>query len=120
MSEKEKKYHYALHSKYLLFVHLVFVRKYRKKLLNGQLTTDMKQILLNIAANSDFDIDVLESDINHVYIMVDYPLIFSTFQIVRWLKSLFTRRIWDKYPMLLQHHSEKRRHFGMTDTLRVP
>jgi REP element-mobilizing transposase RayT len=43
----------------------VFACKYRKKLLKGQLAMDMKEILLHIAANSDFDIDVLESDLAH-------------------------------------------------------
>jgi putative transposase len=79
MSEKEKKYHHALHSKYLLLANLVFVCKYRKKLLNGQLAAYMKQILLNIAANSDFDIDIFESDIDHIHIMADYPPTLSIF-----------------------------------------
>lgn len=54
MSEKEKKYHHASHSKYPLLAHLVFACKYRKKLLKGQLAMDMKEILLRIAANSEF------------------------------------------------------------------
>jgi REP element-mobilizing transposase RayT len=75
--KKRKKYHHASHSKYLLLAHLVFACKYRKKLLKGQLAADMKQILLGIAANSDFDIDVLESNIDHIHIMVDYsPTLF--------------------------------------------
>jgi len=37
--------------------------KYRKKLLVGQLKDDMKQLLLNIASKSDFEIEVFESDL---------------------------------------------------------
>ena len=39
--------------------HLIFVCKYRKKLLVGQLKDDMKQLLLNIASKSDFEIEVM-------------------------------------------------------------
>jgi putative transposase len=111
MSEKEKKYHHASHSKYLLLAHLVFACKYRKKLLKGQSATDMKEILLDIAANSDFDIDVLETDLDHIHIMVDYPPTLSIFQIVRRLKSLSTRRIWEKYPKFLAYHFWKEKTF---------
>ena len=42
-------------SKHYLKCHLIFVCKYRKKLLVGQLKDDMKQTLLNIANKSDFE-----------------------------------------------------------------
>ena len=46
------------HSKYLLTYHFIFVCKYRQKLLVGQLKDDIKQLLLNIASKSDFEIKV--------------------------------------------------------------
>jgi hypothetical protein len=49
MSEKEKKYHHASHSKYLLLAHLVFAVKYRKKVLREKVAEDMKAIALGIA-----------------------------------------------------------------------
>ena len=44
-------------SKHYLKCHLIFVCKYRKKLLTGQLNDDVKQILKSIANNSDFEIE---------------------------------------------------------------
>lgn len=111
MSEKEKKYHHASHSKYLLLAHLVFAVKYRKELLREKVAEDMKLILLDIAENSDFSIDVLETDLDHIHIMVDYPPTLSIFQIVRRLKSLSTRRIWEKYPKLLSYQFWKEKTF---------
>lgn len=111
MSENQKKYHHASHSKYLLLAHLVFAVKYRKKLLREKVAEDMKAILLDIAENSDFSIDVLETDLDHIHIMVDYPPTLSIFQIVRRLKSLSTRRIWEKYPKLLSYQFWKEKTF---------
>lgn len=69
-----KKSHYRStnRSKYYLKVHLIFVCKYRKKLLVGQLKDDMKQLLLNIANKSDFEIEVFESDIDHIHFLIRY------------------------------------------------
>ena len=94
-------YHHASHSKYLLLSHLVFVVKYRKRLLREKVAEDMKAILLDITKNSDFSIVVLETDVDHIHIMVDYHPTLSIFQIVRRLKSLSTRRIWEIYPKML-------------------
>jgi putative transposase len=44
-------------SKRYLKCYLIFVCKYRKKLLVCQLKDDMKQLLLNIASKLDFEID---------------------------------------------------------------
>ena len=44
------------HSKFLLKYHIIFVCKYRRKLLIPY-GDDMKQIMLDIAATSDFDIN---------------------------------------------------------------
>jgi putative transposase len=43
--------------------------------------------------------------------MVDYPPTLSIFQIVRRLKSLSTRRIWEKYPKLLSYQFWKEKTF---------
>lgn len=59
-------------SKHYLKCHLIFVCKYRKKLLVGQLKDDMRSILLNITSNSDFEIEVFESDIDLKYFTTFY------------------------------------------------
>ena len=55
---KNSNYRSTNRSKHYLKIHLIFVCKYRKKLLTGQLKDDMKQLLLNITYNSDFEIEV--------------------------------------------------------------
>ena len=42
-------YNTTSHSKYLLQCHLVFSTKYRKKILTGALSDDLKQIMYDIA-----------------------------------------------------------------------
>ena len=49
------------HSKYLIMVHLIFVCKYRKKLL-VKYGNEIKQILNDIAKEKDFEIIEMEVD----------------------------------------------------------
>jgi hypothetical protein len=61
---KKSNYISTNRSKHYLKCHLIFVCKYRKKLLIGKLKDDMRSILLNITSNSDFEIEVFESDLS--------------------------------------------------------
>jgi integrase len=55
---KKSNYITTNRSKHYLKIHLIFVCKYRKPLLIGNLNEDMKTILENITNNSDFSIEV--------------------------------------------------------------
>jgi REP element-mobilizing transposase RayT len=59
-------------SKHYLQCHLIFVCKYRKKLLVAGLDHDMKDIMSSISAKSDFTIEVFESDADHIHFLIRY------------------------------------------------
>ena len=90
----DKQYHTGSHCKYLLNSHLIFVVKYRKKLLVGDMDDAMKQVLFEVGQESDFAIEVMETDKDHVHLLVDYPPKLSMASIVNRLKSMSTNRIW--------------------------
>lgn len=61
------------HSKFLLKYHIILVCKYRRKALVGAVDFAIKHILLNIVEESDFCIEVMESDKDHVHLLVSAP-----------------------------------------------
>ena len=63
---KKSQYISTNRSKHYLKIHLIFVYDIHKQLLIGNLNVDMKIILENITNNSDFIIEVMKSDINHL------------------------------------------------------
>lgn len=67
----------------------------------GSIETDMKQILLNISALSDFSIEVMESDKDHIHMIVSSEPKMSPLQIVRRLKQMSTTAIWKRQGELL-------------------
>jgi putative transposase len=92
---KKKKYKSSSHAKYLLKAHIIFVTKYRKKILVNAVGDAMKQILFDISNESDFKIETMEIDLgDHVHLLIDYPPTLSISSIVNRLKSMSTQRIW--------------------------
>lgn len=74
-------------------VHLIFVCKYRKKLL-VRFDNQVKRILNDIAKEKDFEIIKMEVDKDHIHLLVNYNPTQSILEVVRLLKQISTYRIW--------------------------
>jgi len=59
------------HSKFLLMCHLIFVCKYRKKLLI-HLSVRIKELIIEISEKYSFKIVEIETDENHIHILIAY------------------------------------------------
>ncbi len=98
------------HAKFLILYHLIFVCKYRKKLLNtyGSIT---KTLFEEIAAASDFSIERMEVDQDHIHCLVKSEPRISPLAIVRKLKQESALRLWRRYETELKRHYWKERTF---------
>ena len=99
-----KEYISKNHSKFLIKYHIILVCKYRKQLLVGAVEYDMKKIMRHISEMSDFDIEVMETDKNHLHMMVRSDPKLSPLQIVRRLKQMSISAVWKKYGNFLRHN----------------
>ena len=104
MSEMEYQRHNR--TKYLIVYRLIFVVKYRKPPLipYGQ---RMKELLHQIAAGSDFTIQEMEVDQDHVYLMILSQPKLASAQLVRRLKAESIRLIWQEHPELKRQFWKK-------------
>ena len=106
-----KEYISKNHSKFLIKYHIILVCKYRKQLLVGAVEYDMKKIMRHISEKSDFDIEVMETDKDHLHMMVRSDPKLSPLQIVRRLKQMTTSAVWKKYRDFLRHNFYKEHTF---------
>lgn len=113
----QKDYISKNHSKFLIKYHVIFVCKYRKKLLIGAVEYDMKQIMQNISDLSDFNIEVMETDKDHIHMMICSEPKLSPLQIVRRLKQMSTTAIWKRHEITLDMYFTGKTHFGRMDIL---
>lgn len=81
------------HSKHCLMIHLIFVCKYRKKLL-VKLGEEIKNIFYDISEENDISILEMEVDKDHIHILIQYQPTQSILEIVRKFKMISTYRIW--------------------------
>ena len=93
MRKKEDGYYRGSSCKYKLIAHIVFVTKFRYKILYGKLDNDLKKIMLDLANENDWYIQILETDIDHIHILLDYHQTYSISNIVKILRQQSTYRI---------------------------
>ena len=60
--------------------HLVWISKYRKNILGGEVRTYLKEVFQRIAEEYEFEIDTMEGVEGHVHIFVEVPPRYSPAQ----------------------------------------
>ena len=97
--------------KYSLKVHIVLVTKYRKKLLKGSITDDVKQKIFDIANTRGYEIIAMEADKDHLHFLISYDTTDRVCDIVKIVKQEITYYLWQKYGSFLSKQYWKKRIF---------
>lgn len=104
-------YQHRCHNKNLLYVHIIFVVKYRKKLMIDPVADTIKQLIFDICKKHSWYIVRMESDKDHLHILLQYNPTDSITKIVTILKSYSTFYIWKQYGSFLKKHFWKENTF---------
>jgi len=97
--------------KYLLQYHIIFVCKYRKKLLTGKIEEDIKQYSKEVCDRLGIKIKAMETDKDHIHYMIETDTKDSISKIVKDMKSYTTYHIWKTQSKTLIKHFWKERTF---------
>ena len=96
------------HSKYLLQYHIIFVVKYRLKIIDQFL---IKDICSQLSINDDYIIKVMEVDKDHIHLLIQAEPKISPLYIVKKLKGKSTIILWKDYSQILKRFFWKERTF---------
>jgi putative transposase len=88
------------HAVYDLKYHLVWIPKYRKDILDDEVSDYLKEVFRKIAEEYGFKIDTLGIMEDHVHIFVEARPKYSPAQIVQIMKSISAREVFKKFPKL--------------------
>ncbi len=88
------------HAVYDLKYHLVWIPKYRKQILGGEVSVYLKEVFGRIAEEYGFRIDTMEVVEDHVHIFVEALPKYSPAEIVQIMKSISAREVFKKFPKL--------------------
>ena len=86
-----KLYRKSSHSKHDLKVHLVWIPKYRKKVLHGEVATRARDLLRQIAMENELTIVSGKIAKDHVHMFISYRPQQDISSIVQWLKGTSSR-----------------------------
>ena len=88
------------HAVYELKYHLVWVPKYRARILGGEVSRHLKKVFREIAEEYEFNIVTLEIMEDHVHILIEAPPAYSPSHIVQVMKSISARELYKKFPKM--------------------
>ena len=107
----DNRYYRHNRRKYSLKVHIVLVTKYRKKLLKGSITDDVKQKIFDIANTRGYEIIAMEADKDHMHFLISYDTTDRVCDIVKIVKQETTYYLWQKYGSFLSKQYWKKKIF---------
>jgi putative transposase len=84
-------YRKGKHSVTRLYVHLVFVAKYRRNVFTSESREILKQAMIGVGKKMDFEVVEFNGEADHVHVLVEYPPKLSISQIVNHLKGVSSR-----------------------------
>ena len=90
----------SAHAVYDLKYHFVWIPKYRKHLLVGEVATGLREILERVAESYDMEIDTLEVMEDHVHLFLAAPPRYAPARVMQIMKSLSARELFARFPWL--------------------
>ena len=101
MNHLAGRYKHNSHCKDMLKAHLIFVTRFRKRILTHERAGDVKQYLYDTANSHGWKIHAMETDKDHVHILIQYKPTDRISKIVKALKQESTYQMWQRHSVYL-------------------
>ncbi len=90
-------YRTSSHSKYSLHVHVVWVTKYRKKVLTGEIALSVRKNIREICKRND--VEILKGHVakDRVHLLVSMPPHLSVSKMMKYIKGASSRKLLKEY-----------------------
>lgn len=92
------------HTKYRLMYHIVWIPKYRKRVLQGKLSERLKELIVECAEIHNWHIEELNIQKDHVHLLIQLQPSISVSDAVKMLKGGSSRKIRKEFPDLAEFY----------------
>ena len=93
-------YKLGAHTKTDLKVHLIWIPKYRKRVLTGQVAIRTRDVLRQIALEHEIEIITGKVSSDHIHMFISYHPTQNVSKIMQWLKGISSRILLSEFPHL--------------------
>lgn len=107
----QDRYYHVNRRKYNLKAHIVLVTKYRKTLLQNDMSEFVKKAIDYLAKQNRWNIIAMETDKDHIHILLEYDATECICNIISVIKQRTTHWLWIRYKTLLSKHYWKKHTF---------
>ena len=95
-----RRYRLGAHTKSDLKIHVVWIPKYRKAVLTGDVALRVRELVRQIAAQHELEILSGKVACDHVHVFLSYRPTQKVSQIMQWLKGTSSRVLLQEFPRL--------------------
>ena len=95
-----RKYRLGAHTKFDLKIHVVWIPKYRKRVITGEVAIRVRDLLRQIAMEHELQIISGKVARDHVHIFLSYRPHQDVSTIMQWLKGISSRVLLQEFPHL--------------------
>ena len=98
------RYWKSAHTKHRVMYHIVWIPKYRKRILKDEIANRIKELLLECADVNRWRIDEINIQIDHVHLLIQIKPDISVSKVVQLLKGKSSRIIRKEFPDLQEFY----------------
>lgn len=95
------------HCVFMLHCHLIFITKYRGKILNNEALVYIEKIMRGVAEVSEVEITEFNGEGDHVHLLINYPPKVTLSKLINSLKGVSSRKVRQQFPEIKSHWSNK-------------
>jgi len=97
LSQQLEDYNHKAHAVFMLTYHIVFVTKYRKKVITGEIGDFMKRHVDYLCHRMDCQMIIAETDEDHIHLLVSMPPDLAPSKLIATLKTQLSKEVRAKY-----------------------
>lgn len=94
-----------------LTVHIVLVTKYRRKVINAEMTEELSKVFNSVLTSWDSELIEFNCESDHAHLLVSYPPHKLLSSLIANLKATSSKRMWLKHGSVLSKTYYKKRVF---------
>ena len=95
-----KNYRHGAHSVFEIHLHLVWVTKYRRNVLTGEVSLRLRDLIREICASHEVNIMKGHISKDHVHLMVSLPPQVTISRLMQWIKGKTAHKMMLEFPHL--------------------
>jgi putative transposase len=92
------------HTVYRLAYHFVWIPRYRRKVLTGDVAQRLEELIRMICAARDWEIEALSVEVDHVHLLASCTPRDAPAKVMNVIKSITARELYAEFPRLRRSH----------------